>query len=242
MDYSNNFVLDDSGYSDGFAADAAVEARMAFIRRTYAHLFGALLVFMGLCYIFMTVAPIRNGLMQFLAANWIITLVLFLGAQLLGQWLAHSNLSSHIQYLGLGIYTVAMAVFTTPLLLVAQMFGGPDIIPTAAILTALIFTGLTVFVFVTKKDFSFLGMGLMIATLGMLGFAILGGIMGFSMGIGFAVLGVIVFSGWILYDTSNVLHHYRTDQHVGAALELFASVVILFRHLVYLLMILSGDD
>lgn len=240
MSYS--YEYDEPNFGDGFAADAAVTERVAFIRRTYAHLFGALVVFMGLCYMFMTVEPIRNGLMGFLGANWIITLVLFLGAQLLGQWLAHSEAPSHIQYLGLGIYTVAMAVFTTPLLLIASLFGGADIIPTAAFLTTLIFGALTAYVFISKKDFSFLGTGLMIATLGLLGFAILGAIMGFSMGIAFATIGIIIFSGWILYDTSNVLHHYRTDQHVGAALELFASVVILFRHIVYLLLILSGDD
>ena len=35
-------------------------------------------------------------------------------------------------------------------------------------------------------------------------------------------------AGYILYDTSNVLHHYRTDQHVAASLALFASVALLF--------------
>ncbi len=44
----------------------------------------------------------------------------------------------------------------------------------------------------------------------------------------FMSLMVVLFSGWILYDTSNILHHYSTDQHVGAALHLFASLATLF--------------
>ncbi len=37
---------------------------------------------------------------------------------------------------------------------------------------------------------------------------------------------VVFASGYILYDTSNVLHHYRTEQYVAASLALFASVGI----------------
>ena len=39
---------------------------------------------------------------------------------------------------------------------------------------------------------------------------------------------VILAAGFIVYDTSNVMHHYRTDQHVAAALALFGSVALMF--------------
>ena len=48
-------------------------------------------------------------------------------------------------------------------------------------------------------------------------------------------------AGYILYDTSNVLHHYRTDQHVAASLALFASLATLFWYMIRLLMILNDD-
>ena len=48
---------------------------------------------------------------------------------------------------------------------------------------------------------------------------------------------LVLAAGSILYNTSNVLHHYRTDQHVAAALNLFASFALL---LYYVLMILSS--
>ena len=42
--------------------------------------------------------------------------------------------------------------------------------------------------------------------------------------------------GYILYHTSNVLHHYRIGQHVAAALALFASVALLFWYILQLFM------
>ena len=48
--------------------------------------------------------------------------------------------------------------------------------------------------------------------------------------------------GFILYDTSNVLHHYRIGQHVAASLALFASVALLFWYVLQLLMYLQGRD
>ena len=49
---------------------------------------------------------------------------------------------------------------------------------------------------------------------------------------------VVLMCGFILYDTSNVLHHFRTDQHVAASLELFASLATLFWYVIQLLIAL----
>jgi hypothetical protein len=53
---------------------------------------------------------------------------------------------------------------------------------------------------------------------------------------------VLFASVAILYDTSQVLHHYRTDQHVAASLSLFASVALLFWYVLRIVMSLSSDD
>ena len=49
----------------------------------------------------------------------------------------------------------------------------------------------------------------------------------FNWGMMFSGLFVVLAAGYILYYTSNILHHYRTDQHVAAALALFAAVALL---------------
>ena len=54
-----------------------------------------------------------------------------------------------------------------------------------------------------------------------------GTIFGFNLGTYFSVAMVGLAGASILYDTSNVLHHYPEDRYVGAALELFASVAMM---------------
>ena len=63
-----------------------------------------------------------------------------------------------------------------------------------------------------------------------------------ALGTLFASLMVLLAAGSILYETSNIVHHYRTDQHVAAALGLFASVAMMFYYILYLLLALSGRD
>jgi FtsH-binding integral membrane protein len=146
-----------------------------------------------------------------------------------------------MQYAGLGLYTVIQAVIFIPLLYAASAMN-PDIIPAAGLITLVTFGGLTAIVMVTKSDFSFLRSTLCACTLAGFGLIICSMIFGFSLGIFFTALMILVFAGWILYDTSNILHKYPTNMHVAAALTLFASLAMLFWYLVRLLMYFSNSD
>lgn len=53
---------------------------------------------------------------------------------------------------------------------------------------------------------------------------------------------VLFAAGSILYTTSNILHHYRADQHVAAALSLFAGVALLFWYVLQVVMSLAGRE
>jgi FtsH-binding integral membrane protein len=77
-----------------------------------------------------------------------------------------------------------------------------------------------------------------------IGFIVCSMIFGFSLGLVFALVMVLFAAGSVLYTTSNILHQYRTDQHVAAALSLFASVALLFFYILQVLMSLGGggDD
>ena len=88
----------------------------------------------------------------------------------------------------------------------------------------------------TRKDFSFLGSmlrwGFVIALV-----LIVGGVLfGFQLGTFFSVAMIGLAGGAILYDTSNVLHHFPEDQYVGASLQLFASVALMFWYVLQLVM------
>jgi FtsH-binding integral membrane protein len=59
---------------------------------------------------------------------------------------------------------------------------------------------------------------------------------GFTLGMAFSYCMIALACGYILYDTSNVLHHYRTEQYVAAALALFAAVMLLFWYVLRILL------
>ena len=117
-----------------------------------------------------------------------------------------------------------------------RWFGEVGVIPAATVTTLAIFGVLTGFVFITRKDFSFLGSFLavvMISAVVLIGASIF---LGFNLGIWFVWAMILAACAYILYDTSNVLHHYRTDQYVAAALALFASVALLFWYVIQIFM------
>ena len=89
---------------------------------------------------------------------------------------------------------------------------------------------------ISRKDFSFLGPILAIGGFVALGFIAAGILFGFSLGSFFAFAMVAFAGGAILYDTSNILHRYNTNQHVAASLSLFASVALLFYYILRIFM------
>ena len=125
----------------------------------------------------------------------------------------------------------------------AKTFAGPDTISKAAIITGIVFGGLTGYTLTTKSDFSGLGRYLALAGLAAIAFIVCSIVFKMdALGTLFASLMVLLAAGSILYETSNIVHHYRTDQHVAAALGLFASVAMMFYYILYLLLSLSGRD
>jgi FtsH-binding integral membrane protein len=62
------------------------------------------------------------------------------------------------------------------------------------------------------------------------------------LGLFFSAAMIALACGYIMYDTSNVVHHYHTDQHVAASLALFASLVLLFWYVLRIAMMFASDD
>jgi FtsH-binding integral membrane protein len=230
---------------DMFAISASENARAAFMRRTYIHLFGAILAFIGIeAMVFQFFSPdqILRVMMGQGSVGILVLMVVFMAAGWLAQMWAHNSTSRAMQYMGLGLYTLTEAVIFLPILSLASKFDamGANIIPTAGIITLLMFGGLTAIVLITGANFSFLRSALMIGGWAAIVVALTSVFMGFSLGLMFSGAMIVLACGYILYDTSNVLHHYRTDQHVGAALELFAAVAILFYYVLRILISLSA--
>jgi len=220
-------------------AAIGVDARASFINRTYNHLMGAIVLFTSI-----EVGLFQSGLAESIArvllgGSWL----LVLGAFMLVSWFASrislTSESKGAQYAALGGFVVAESIIFVPMLWLANQYA-PGAIQSAAIVTLVGFAGLTAVAFVTRKDFSFLrGMLMWGGVVAML--AIVGGILfGFELGTWFSVAMIGFAGAAILYDTSNVLHHFPEDRYVGAALQLFASVALMFWYVLRLFM--SNDD
>ncbi len=231
------------------SATFGVSDRRAFLQRTYT-LLGVALV--GL-------AAVAGGMMAFApqtslamsrwafsgAWNWLLVLGLFMVVGFGAERVARSESSRALQYVGLAVGVVAQGLLLQPLLWVAIMKLGvanaTSVIAQATVITLAIFIGLSVTVFVTRKDFSFLRGILVVASFAALGVNLASAIFGFSLGAIFAGVMVLLMAGYILFQTSLVMSEFPPTAHVAAALMLFSTVATLFWYVLQLLLSLRRE-
>ena len=229
------------GRSTMSVAEAGGDVRERFLVRTYNHLFGAIVFFALL-----EVVLFKTGLAEVIASvllgtSWLLVLGGFVVVSWLASRAAHRSESLGTQYLALGGFVCAEAIIFVPLLYIANFYA-PGTIQTAAVITLIGFAGLTGIALWTRKDFSFLG-GLLRWAMILALVAIVGGaIFGFALGTWFSVLMIGVAGAAILYDTSRVMNEYPEDRYVAGALELFASVALMFWYVLQLLLSFTSRD
>lgn len=244
VDSPNPYAVSSMGTPAAFAAD---NDRLTFLRRTYAHMTGAILALIALETVLFAVVPanMMNGLVSRMLSGWGWAIVL--GAFMVVSWVArswaNSSTSKATQYAGLSLYVVAQSVILLPMLYICiRVMNEPNLPIMAAAITGLCFVGLTAFVFMTGVDASWMGKYLAIGGFVAMGVIFAGMMFGFSLGLWFSGLMVLLSCGYIVYDTSNIMHHYNTNQYVAASLALFASVVLLFWYVLQILMSLQNSD
>jgi FtsH-binding integral membrane protein len=230
------------------AIAAPADQRLAFIRKTYTHLAAAIYAFAAIEYLLFSLG-LDQTMLKALGQSpysWLIVMGAFVAVSWIADSWARNSTSIGKQYAGLFLYVVAEAVVFLPMLALAkgytmtvQGIGDVPIIPAAGVTTLIMFGGLTAVVFVTKRDFSFMGAALGICSLAGLALIVVSILFGFNLGIWFSALMVVMACGYILYYTSNIMRTYRTDQYVAAALALFASVALLFWYILRIFMSLS---
>jgi len=212
-----------------FIYEATDVDRAEFFKKTYLHVAGALL---GFIVVEMLLLNIVSGemILQLLSLGrgaWLGFIGLFWLGSIISERMSVSA-SRQTQYLGLGLYVIIEALIFLPLIYIALEYAGPQVISQAATVTLLMFSGLTAVVFTTRTDFSFLRTGIIIGGFIALGLILGGALFGFNLGLWFSVGMCVLASAAILYQTSRIKDHYTTDMYVGAALQLFSSVMLLF--------------
>ncbi len=215
-------------------SDASVEDRSDFIWKCYAHVVGAILAFAAIEVYFF-----QSGIAERIAipmiSNWWVVLGVFILAGWGATHVAHRVESKNAQYAAFAAFIVLEALIFAPMLFIASI-KAPGIIDSAAGVTVLGCVGLIATVMVTRKDFSFLR-GMMV-WLFFLALAAIGGslLFGFELGTWFSVAMIGFAGAAVLYDTSNILHHYPQDKYVAASMQLFASIAMMFWYILRLFM------
>jgi FtsH-binding integral membrane protein len=212
-----------------------IDSRAAFIWRVYAHVAIAIAAFAGIESWLFSTGRAYPSAASMLGVNWLWILGGFMLVGWLATHVAHRVESKPLQYLALAGFVVAEAIIFLPMLALA-MQAQPAMIESAAGVTLLGTAGLTAVALNTRKDFSFLRGILMWGGILALVAIVGGALFGFQMGTWFSVAMIGFAGAAVLYDTSNILHHYPEDRYVAASLGLFASIALMFWYVLRLFM------
>ncbi len=228
--------------SGAVVSELPAEQRAGFIRRTYGHVAAAIAVFAVLEAYLLSLGwgETAVALLSQSSWSWLLVLAAFMGVGILANNWAHSGASRDLQYAGLGLYVVAEAMIFLPLMHIATTFA-PGVLENAAVITGSLVAALTLIVFTTRKDFSFLGPVLAIGGMVAMGVIVVAILFGIQLGTYFSAVMILFAGGCVLFTTSNIMHTYREDQHVAAALSLFASIALMFWYVVQFLMSFGSD-
>ncbi len=208
------------------AAVAPLEERMAFLKKVYGLLAISVFLAAGASWTTLNNEPF----LRVVAGNYFLFIILEFAAIFFAMW---ARKKETMGLVALFSFTILTGITTAPVLLMYEI----STVTNAAFLTGLIFVGLSFYTIVSKRDFSFMG-GMLTTGLIVL---IVGGLLNVfifkSSGISFlySAAGVFLFSGFIIYDTFNILKRYPTDEYISATLSLYLDILNIFLLLLHLL-------
>lgn len=213
--------------------------RADFVVKVYQHLILALLAFVAVEAVFLQIG-IGEKVYDMLAGSsgaWLLVMGGFMLVSWLATTAAHDLLNPPKQYGGLFALVVAEALIFAPFLyyLFEVRTDGTSTVAAAAVITGLGFAGLSAVAYTTRKDLSFLRPMLLwggVCALVLIGAAFL---FGLDLGVWFSLAMIALAGASILYQTQTVMRTYPPEAYVGGAVQLFASVMLLFWYVLRLL-------
>ncbi|HEV8164982.1 MAG TPA: Bax inhibitor-1 family protein [Actinomycetota bacterium] len=206
--------------------------RSDFLVRVYQHLALALVAFVAFEVLLFELG-VAKGIYDFVARSggaWL----LLLGAFMIVSWMAtsaaHDILNPQRQYLGLfGIAAAEALIFAPYLYFFFNVHdNGSASVVAAGIITAIGFGGLTLVAMITRKDLSFLRPIILFGFVMSLVLIFAALLFGLDLGVWFSVAMIALAGGAILYQTQTIMRRYPPEAYVGASVQLFASVMLLF--------------
>ena len=213
--------------------------RSEFLSRVYQHLLAAVVAFVAFEALLINLGIAREiyELVSGGGGRWLIVLGGFMVVNWLATNAAHDILNPSRQYAGLFGMAAGEALIFAPFLhyVFEVEGGGTTTVLAAAVITAIGFAGLSAVALVTRADLSFLRPILLWTGVCALVLIVAALLFGFELGVWFSVAMIAVAGGSILYQTQTIMRRYPAEAYVGAAVQLFASVMLLFWYVLRLL-------
>eukprot|EP00285_Hemiselmis_virescens_P019026 CAMPEP_0173386984 /NCGR_PEP_ID=MMETSP1356-20130122/9534_1 /TAXON_ID=77927 ORGANISM="Hemiselmis virescens, Strain PCC157" /NCGR_SAMPLE_ID=MMETSP1356 /ASSEMBLY_ACC=CAM_ASM_000847 /LENGTH=255 /DNA_ID=CAMNT_0014343423 /DNA_START=43 /DNA_END=810 /DNA_ORIENTATION=- len=214
--------------------DVKMEMQRGFLKKVYSILCCQLAMTVAVCYAIMMHPAINS----FVTHNSFIMLTcLFASLGLIVALNVYKNSYPTNMYL-LAAFTFVESVTVGAVCAHYERHGVGELVGVAWGITLAIFCFLTLYVHISKKDFSFLGMFLPAALLGFCVFSLVSMLFGFHLGWFFAFGGACLFSAFIVYDTWMIMNRMGCDDYVIACIELYLDIINLFLMILQLL----GND
>ncbi|SNR14329.1 Bax inhibitor-1/YccA family protein [Tenacibaculum jejuense] len=236
----NSFNPFDNPSNRVLVAQSTEVERVAFYKKTYAHVAGGVLLFVLFEYVLLqSSAIVEFALSMTQGYRWLLLLGGFMLITNYAESTALKTTDKNLQYMAYAGYVFAEAFIFIPLIFIAIAYTdgqGFAILQQAGIVTLTLFAGLSAVVLMTKKDFSFLRSALTIGFFIAIGLIIAGSLFGFNLGLWFSVGMCVLAGGSILYQTSNLVHRFTTEDYIPAAIGLFASLMLLFWYVLRIFM------
>ncbi len=219
----------------GYAADTPVAhlddtARASFVTRVYGLMFLTMLAASGASVFAFT--PALIGATTWLATHPLLSLGIYFGMAFGVHAISRVPFVGALGLLSFGVFT---GLWIAPMVaFYAQV--NPAAITSALLGTAGIFGTMTLFGAFTRRDLSGLGSFLLpgvvvVVVLSLVNLFVLGSSL---LATAISAVTVLIFSGYIAYNTQNVLQRYPLNMHVSAAMQLYLDVFIVFVHLLSL--------
>ncbi|CAM9897578.1 unnamed protein product [Pylaiella littoralis] len=228
-------TLSSGGGVGGSAAELEKQLRLGFIRKVYGILSIQLLLTAAVSSVCVLNDDVRNGVLGHL---WTVWVGFCLSIGLLLCLMCYRDKYPLNMYL-LGAWTFVEA-YTVGVVCAAYASQGQGaIVVQAAGLTMAVFLGLTLFTFQTKIDFSFLGGALFASLWVLMLWGMVMAVFGFQQSYVYSLFGAIIFSLYILYDTSLLMNHLGYDEYIIASIRLYLDILNLF---LYILRLLSRNN
>ncbi len=179
-------------------------------------------------------------LMQLPPVHFLVFLGVMFGLLFLTNFLKNSPLG----LISVFVFTGAMGFMIAPIIryYLTMFTNGPELVMTSLALTSGIFIALSAITIISKKDFGFMGkylfIGLVVGIIAMFAnyfFQVP------ALSLGISAMMVMIFSGYILYDTSRIINGGERN-YIMATIALYIDILGLFLHLLHILAALTGDD